>query len=114
MKEHVYTIRSTRSSSIVDGKNNAEAEATKKMEETKKKKQRKIKSALKKKRSQIQLNKEIQAIRDEHEKQLVVLRDLADEEISNLKSSVPSEAGPSSAQAGDANFPEDSAEEINS
>ena len=114
MKEHVYTIRSTRSSSIVDGKNNAEAEATKKMEETKKQKQQKIKSALKKTRSQIQLNKEIQAIRDEHEKQLVVLRDLADEEISNLKSSVPSEAGPSSAQAGDAIFPEDLAEEINS
>ena len=41
MKEHVYTRRSTRSSSIVDGKNKAEAEATKKMEETKKKKQQK-------------------------------------------------------------------------
>ena len=74
MKEHVYIRRSTRSSSVVDRKNNAKTEATKKMEETKKKKQRKIKSALKKKRSQIQLNKEIQAIRDEHEKQLVVLR----------------------------------------
>ena len=116
MKEHVYTRRSTRSSSVVDGKNSteAEAEATKKMEETKKKKQRKIKSALKKKRSQIQLNKEIQAIHDEHEKRLVVLRDLADEDISKLKSSVPGEAGPSLAQEGDANFPEDSAEEINS
>ena len=73
---------------------------------------KKIKSALKKKRSQIQLNKEIQAIHDEHEKQLVVLRDLADEEISKLKSSVPGEAGPSSAQVGDANFPEDSAEKL--
>jgi len=73
---------------------------------------KKIKSALKKKRSQIQLNKEIQAIRDEHEKRLVVLCDLADEEISKLKSSVPGEAGPSSAQAGDANFPEDSAEKL--
>ena len=83
------------------------------MEETKKQKQQKIKSALKK-MSQIQLNKEIQAIRDEHEKRLVVLRDLADEEISKLKSSVPGEAGPSLAQEGDANFPEDSAEEINS
>ncbi|KAG2588828.1 hypothetical protein PVAP13_5NG290881 [Panicum virgatum] len=114
MKEHVYTRRSTRSSSVVDGKNNAEAEATKKMEETKKKKQQKIKSALKKKRSQIQLNKEIQAIRNEHEKRLVVLRDLADEEISKLKRSVPGVAGPSSAQASDANFPEDSAVEINS
>ena len=114
MKEHVYTRRSTRSSSVVDGKNNAKTEATKKMEETKKKKQRKIKSALKKKRSQIQVNKEIQAIRDEHEKRLVVLRDLADEEISKLKSSVPGEAGPSSAQAGDAIFLEDLAEEINS
>ena len=39
---------------------------------------------------------------------------LADEEISKLKSSVPGEAGPSLAQEGDANFPEDSAEEINS
>ena len=75
---------------------------------------KKIKSALKKKRSQIQVNKEIQAIRDEHEKRLVVLRDLADEDISKLKSSVPGEAGPSSAQAGDANFPKDSPEEINS
>ena len=84
------------------------------MEETKKQKQQKIKSALKKTRSQIQLNKEIQAIRDEHEKQLVVLRDLADEEISKLKSSVPGEAGSSSAQAGDTIFPEDLAEEINS
>ena len=82
------------------------------MEETKKQKQQKIKSALNKKRSQIQLNKEIQAIRDEHEKRLVVLRDLADEEISKLKSSVPGEAGPSSAQVGDANFPEDSAEKL--
>jgi len=43
-----------------------------------------------------------------------VLRDLADEDISKLKSSVPGEAGPSLAQEGDANFPEDSAEEINS
>ena len=45
---------------------------------------------------------------------MVLLRGLADEDISKLKSSVPSEAGPSSAQAGDANFSEDSAEEINS
>ena len=45
---------------------------------------------------------------------MVVLRDLADEEISKLKSSVPGEAGPSLAQEGDANFPEYSAEEINS
>ena len=37
---------------------------------------------------------------------------LADEEISKLKSSVPGEAGPSSAQVGDANFPEDSAEKL--
>ena len=53
-------------------------------------------------------------LRDEHEKRLIVLRDRANEEISKLKSSVPGEAGPSSAQAGDAIFLEDSAEEFNS
>ena len=84
------------------------------MEETKKQKQQKIKAALKNKRFQIQPHKDIQVLRDEHEKRLIVLRDRANEEISKLKSSVPGEAGPSSAQAGDANFPEDSAEEINS
>ena len=47
MKEHVYTRRSPRSSSIVDGKNNAEVEVTKKMEETKKKKQQKNKVSIK-------------------------------------------------------------------
>jgi len=46
----IYTRRSTRSSSVDDGKNNVDAEATKKMEETKKQKQQKIKAALKNKR----------------------------------------------------------------
>jgi len=53
-------------------------------------------------------------LRDEHEKRLIVLRDRANEEISKLKSSVPGEAGPNSTYAGDANFPKDSAQEINS
>jgi hypothetical protein len=40
------------------------------------------------------------------------LRELADEEISKLKSSIPSEAGPSTS-ACDPNFPEDPIDDIN-
>lgn len=92
----------------------AEAEAEKnKMEETRKLKQQRAKEAIKNKRAKAQLAKDNQALRDEHEKKLILLRQHADEEIQRLKSSVvDAEAGPSA--AGALGFPEDPIDEINS
>ena len=76
-------------------------------------KQRRAKEAIKNKRAKAQLAKDNQALRDEHEKKLILLRQHADEEIQRLKSSVvDAEAGPSA--AGALGFPEDPIDEINS
>ncbi|RLN18077.1 uncharacterized protein C2845_PM02G18160 [Panicum miliaceum] len=75
----------------VAGKN---AEAVKKVAAGKKK-QSKAKAIGKNKRAKTQLTKDEQARRDEHAKRLMQLRELPDEEIFKLKSSIPSEAGPS-------------------
>jgi len=117
-----YNRRSTRSTSSgqnkeVDdvAKRIAEAEAVNKMEKAKKQKQQRASEAIKNKRMKDQLQKYKQALRDEHEKQLILLRQHADEEIARLKSSVPNvEAGSSATAAGDPGFPEDSIDEINS
>jgi wobble nucleotide-excising tRNase len=75
----------------VAGKN---AETVKKVAAGKKK-QSKAKAVGKNKRAKTQLTEDEQAQRDEHAKQLMQLCELADEEISKLKNSIPSEAGPS-------------------
>ena len=46
------------------------------------------KEAIKNKRAKAQLAKDNQALRDEHKKKLILLRQHADEEIKRLKSSV--------------------------
>jgi len=85
------------------------------MEEARKQKQQRANEAIKNKRMKAQLQKDKQALHDEHEKRLILLRQCADEEISRLKSSVPDvEAGSSATAAGNLGFTEDSIDEINS
>jgi len=111
-------VRSTSEAQNKEGddaaKKIAEAETEKnKMEETRKLKQQRAKEAIKNKRAKARLAKDNQALRDEHEKKLILLRQHADEEIQRLKSSVvDAEAGPSA--AGALGFPEDPIDEINS
>ena len=63
----------------------AEAEAEKnKMEETKRLKQQRAKEAIKNKRAKAQLAKDNQALSDEHEKKLILLRQHADVTIQVL------------------------------
>jgi len=77
-----YSRRSVRSTSEAQNKEGddaakkiAEAEAEKnKMEETRKLKQQRAKEAIKNKRAKAQLAKDNQALRDEHEKKLILLR----------------------------------------
>ena len=87
-----YSRRSVRSTSEAQNKEGddvakkiAEAEAEKnKMEETRKLKQQRAKEAIKNKRAKAQLAKDNQALRDEHEKKLILLRQHADVTIQVL------------------------------
>ena len=87
-----YNRRSTRSTSAAQNKDGddaakkiAKADAVKnKMEETRKLKQQRAKEVIKNKRAKAQLEKDNQALHDEHEKKLILLRQHADVTIQVL------------------------------